>query len=405
MVLRILPSFEYSITRPFGEREPFLVAFSLASFTILTALNAYLVGYDVVAINKADYNASEELPWVSSWQSKDSTCQKHMFKTGDVFRTNISAFPYTIYNIRGNGGMSNGFEYANSHLGSCDVTQTAIQVSRGDRSITLSAAVYCPPPLEFEASTTWMFSNHPVIGTITSDMFGDDTVPRALLEGMTMFGQEAYESIYFGRLGGDASQPIRSVLVEASPNSSEAGTCVRPHVAWTFENAVGQLDLQIVGTIADDTDINSGTLYNLLEVFFHAVRIDLGKWTPDNYIPAAQGLPAEAAQRQAYRDMANSKGMLYVNETTPPRNTPTAEAIIRMQYTCNTLQRKTLGSWFISVLSATLSMFLAAWGLVMTILGCLARRKTMRIDVVHPKRRTVCGMDWKNSSSLLCEKV
>ena len=48
----------------------------------------------------------------------------------------------------------------------------------------------------------------------------------------------------------------------------------------TFLNAIGQTDLQILadssGKIKTLTDINIGTLYNLLELFYNAVLIDLG---------------------------------------------------------------------------------------------------------------------------------
>ncbi|KAF9023284.1 hypothetical protein BDZ89DRAFT_1070028 [Hymenopellis radicata] len=382
-----LISFEYPLTRPLNEHWRYvnhaLLAFGLVNFALFMTLNSYLVGYDVVSINKADYNASDNLPWLASLQSKDYSCQAHTFQLGDVFRTNVSAFSYNVYNIRTDEEATTGFQYANSYLDSCDVTQTAVQ-----------AAIYCPEPLNFEATTSWTYSNHFSIGSINADLFGNNTIPRALLDAMSAFADEAYEGIFFGMYhtndNADVDQPIRTVFVEALPTCGDTTPCtaVRPHVAWTFIEAIGQTDLQIVGDINSKTLIDIQTLYNLLEVFYHAVRIDLGRWTSDNiftnttafntsvtpYIPAGQNTSryysaGAAARRQAFRDTANTQGMLYANAT------PTPDAIIRMQYTCNTLRRKTAGSWFISVLSATLSMFLTAWGLVVTVFGCMARRK------------------------------
>lgn len=166
---------------------------------------SYPLGYDVVSINKDDYNASESLPWLANWRS-DYQCQKHTFKLGDLFRTNVSAFPYTVFNIINDSGMMSGFDYANNVLTTCDVIEQAIQVSPGDRSSTLSvglrhpfnlshhihphpqAVISCPPPLNFEASTTWTHSNHLMIGTVTANLFGDNTIPRALLDGLAHFG-------------------------------------------------------------------------------------------------------------------------------------------------------------------------------------------------------------------------
>ncbi len=105
------------------------------------------------------------------------------------------------------------------------------------------------------------------------------------------FPDEAYEGIYFGLYHtsdsvGTVDQPIRTVFVEALPtcDTTTSGSCtpVRPHVAWTFIEAIGQTDLQIVGNTSTKTLIDMQTLYNLLEVFYHAVRIDLGRWSPDN---------------------------------------------------------------------------------------------------------------------------
>lgn len=96
---------------------------------------------------------------------------------------------------------------------------------------------------------------------------------------------EAYEGIYYGDYvtNDNAAQRIRNVLLQANPNcTSKDVDCPRPHVYPTFINAIGQTDLQIISNVRGETNINVDTLYNLLEVFYHAVRLDLGKWTKDN---------------------------------------------------------------------------------------------------------------------------
>jgi hypothetical protein len=78
----------------------------------------------------------------------------------------------------------------------------------------------------------------------------------------------------------------------------------------------------------------------------------------------------------AFRIVATSKGMAYVNSTTPPSpDTPTVGAVIQIPYTCNVMRRKAPGSFIVSVLSATISMFLATWGPLVFLLSTIARRK------------------------------
>jgi hypothetical protein len=62
--------------------------------------------------------------------------------------------------------------------------------------------------------------------------------------------------------------------------------------------------------------------------------------------------------------------MAYANSADPPPpDVPTPHAVVQIPYICNILQRKPIGSFAISVLSATLSMFLGTWGLMTAILS------------------------------------
>lgn len=86
----------------------------------------------------------------------------------------------------------------------------------------------------------------------------------------------------------------------------------------------------------------------------------------------------------AFREIAGTKGMAYVNYTTPPdADVSTAPAVIQISYTCNILQRKPAGSFIVSVLSATISMFLAAGGTVVALLAALARRQPGGTHIAH----------------------
>ncbi|KAJ7936077.1 hypothetical protein B0H13DRAFT_1853775 [Mycena leptocephala] len=82
-----------------------------------------------------------------------------------------------------------------------------------------------------------------------------------------------------------------------------------------------------------------------------------------------------ATESAAFRSLANSKGMAYVNLTTlPPASERTAPAVIQIPYTCNVRKRKPLASLVVSVISATLSMFLGARAAVLAVLSRIAWR-------------------------------
>ncbi|KAJ7216687.1 hypothetical protein C8J57DRAFT_1032590, partial [Mycena rebaudengoi] len=64
------------------------------------------------------------------------------------------------------------------------------------------------------------------------------------------------------------------------------------------------------------------------------------------------------------------QGMAYANSTDPhPADVPTPPAVVQIPYICNIMQRKPIWSFAVSVLSATLSMFLSIWGLMIAILS------------------------------------
>ncbi|KAF9059852.1 hypothetical protein BDP27DRAFT_1237851, partial [Rhodocollybia butyracea] len=390
----------YPVTRPLREWWKWIdlvLAFSgIAVFTLLVILNSYLVGYDVVSITTDSFNFSAAAPWIASLSYNSSlVCQPHTFSLGDVFRTNISAFPYVIYNVMDASRpdqIDTQLQYANSYLESCDVIETSVEVSPGDRKLSLLASISCPPPLSFEASTTWSYSNHPVIGTVNPSTFSSNSTTTAVLTAMTEFGGTAYNGIYshhYFTIPTETANSValRSVIFQAIPSCiSASSSCVRPHVNITFGNAIDQPTLQIVSGGPDlaGTSVDLGDLYNVLEVFYHAIRIDLGKWTPDNIFTNTTAFNHSLSWtpgigvNETFIQIANTQGMLYAATTnlldSSPANPPSSLATIRTQYTCQTLQRKSPGTMVISVLTASLSMFLAIWGVSLSLIGFIADR-------------------------------
>lgn len=99
---------------------------------------------------------------------------------------------------------------------------------------------------------------------------------------MTSFIAEAYTDIY-NRLyvTNDTtilSQHVYKVIAEGQPDCTVSAPffCVIP--SFTSYNAIGNTDLNILPSIAAD----EGNLYSVINIFYAAVRLDLGHWTSDN---------------------------------------------------------------------------------------------------------------------------
>ncbi|KAJ7188755.1 hypothetical protein C8R46DRAFT_29319 [Mycena filopes] len=380
--------FEYPITRPFSAKYClFLLAFGLVSTGVFITINVFLVGYDVVSITTTNFNTSRGLKL--PWEAKRSPCEKHQLQLGDSFRTNISAFSYSIFDVQPDADATDtsvvvqgGFSYGDDDLSSCDVTQYEITVRPGDRLVTVTASIQCSPPIGFQAVTSWSYSNHGTVGTIPASMFPENSLARAITDAMNEFGGEAYYDIYAGSYitnNTDSPQKVYKVVANGHPQCDSPAACFIP--TFDFYNAIGNNDLNILGG-PSDIAADQANLYNLINIFYSAVRLDLGHWTPDNVFTnttsfnhTIQPTDFVFAPNTAFRDMASSKGMAYANLTTPPSpNERTSPAVIQIPYTCNIKQRKSPASFAVSVISATLSMFLGAWGAALAILSKLARR-------------------------------
>ncbi|KAJ7936041.1 hypothetical protein B0H13DRAFT_1589924, partial [Mycena leptocephala] len=394
---------EYPITKPFSRKWCyFLLAFGPISVGAFAAINFLLVGYDVVTITTTHFNSTRAWPWRLPWDmgsDSRSACEPHQFQLGDTFRTNISAFSYSIFDVQPSdveaevSDIQGGFFYANNALSPCDVVGYEILVKPGDRMITSTASIRCSPPLHFQAVTSWRqvysefpaYSNHVIIGALSPAMFPENSLARAITDAMTSVSGEAYEDIYHGRYvttgAQGLDQKIYKVIANGWPkcDSNPPFACVVPQ--FDHYNAIGNTDLNILpgpSSIAAD----EGNLYNIITIFYAAVRLDLGHWTPDNVFTNTTSfnnsmLPPDfsADDSAAFRSLANSKGMAYVNLTTPPpASERTAPAVIQIPYTCNVRKQKPLGSLVVGVISATLSMFLGAWGAIIAVLSGIARK-------------------------------
>lgn len=101
------------------------------------------------------------------------------------------------------------------------------------------------------------------------------------------FLDDAYQDIYNGLYtaneldGQPGSQKVYKVVADGQPecNPDPPFACVIPEFA--HYNAIGNTDLNIMpgpsSIMADE-----GLLYNVMNIFYAAVRLDLGHWTADN---------------------------------------------------------------------------------------------------------------------------
>ncbi|KAJ6578061.1 hypothetical protein B0H19DRAFT_1253346 [Mycena capillaripes] len=387
MKLLFVPRFSYSISKPFPRKyRYFLLVFGMLSTAAFTTINVFLVGYDVITITSTHFNSTPGSD-LSMWYTGGGTfgCFPHQFQLGDWFRTNISAFSYSIFDVTSSqssqseaGGLpaATGFLYANQDLTACDVDQFEITVKPGDRLIMATVTILCPPPLSFRAVTSWSYSNHAMIGSRAVSAFPLNSLARAITDGMRNIMGEAYGDIsnrlYATNGTTYPSQQIYKVIAQGKPNCDRSPPfqCVIP--PFTSYDAIGNIDLNILG--AKDIAADEGNLYNVINIFYGGVRLDLGHWTADNLFTNTtsfrQFVRVTSSANPAFRALATTQGMAYANSTNPSLpDVPTQPAVIQIPYTCNIMQRKPIGSFVINILSATLSMFLGTWGLIIAILS------------------------------------
>ncbi len=101
-------------------------------------------GYDVDTVTSNKPNMANDAPWLASLQHQ-SSCEPHVFGIGDQFRTNTSAFAYTIFNVW-DSKLNTQFEYSDNDLSDCgcDVTDMTIQPSPGNTELTMTVRTSFP---------------------------------------------------------------------------------------------------------------------------------------------------------------------------------------------------------------------------------------------------------------------
>ncbi|EIW80410.1 hypothetical protein CONPUDRAFT_125167 [Coniophora puteana RWD-64-598 SS2] len=384
-------NFQYPLTRPYRQRWRYtthvLLVFACISLVGFAALNVALVGYDVVTVISDNFNASYSASWTLSWDDQIQGCQTHIYQLGDSFRTNNSAFTYSIYNVMstsnssgGSGNVQGSFSYANNSLANCDVTSIELNVLPGDRSVGANVAISCPE-LGFEASTSWGYTNYQPVGALAPSTFAYNSLARATWDVLTGFGSDAYWPIYYGQYvfnGTSPTQLLYRVTTLFTPSNNSLNN-EEPSLSISWYNGISLTNLSIVantGNYAQTVTAGTSTLQNLAQALYASIRLDLGHWTANNILTNKLAYDAVIQPGQSFADstLNSNTAPAYVNFTSPPAvDVSTPPSVAQMQYTCTIRQMKTGGSMFMSVAAATLAMFLSAWGAITAILSSVAR--------------------------------
>ncbi|TRM66292.1 hypothetical protein BD626DRAFT_487339 [Schizophyllum amplum] len=382
--------FAYPITKPFRSKWRYidwvLLAFGGSLLALLIAFNVYFVGYDVISVMTTDFNRTQDLPWYQRWKETGNACQEHTFYLGDNFRTNMSTFSYEIFGLSVESGNAHdsqsGISYSNSVLDGCNVAYFQFTTRVADRTVTLDVQVDCPAPMNFQARTTWSYTNHKVIGALDASFFAANSTPRAIIEALNYFGEINYHAIWNNDYTYNGDQ-LEKFIVTGQPDCNGDTSCrqVRPDVGVTFFNGIRHSDMGIVfdtNSSTSDLGFNIDAVYDLTQVYLAAIQLDIGHYMDDNLFINGTAFstslhPSYLTGTDAFITAASENGAAYVNGTLSGDGSASHSTIIRIPYVCNMAQRKTAGTFFFSVASATLSLFLSVWGLVLLGLGTWAR--------------------------------
>lgn len=117
-------------------------------------------------------------------------------------------------------------------------------------------------------------------------------------------------------------------------------------------------------------------IYNLIQTILAAVRIDLGNPNPNNFLLNSSVVNATLFNAINMTNGSSIPSILYRATTTQIQGlTLEGPAAIQVLYACQLQQAKPIGSAIISVLVATLSMFMSGWAVFMFISSDYAERR------------------------------
>ncbi len=194
-------------------------------------------------------------------------------------------------------------------------------------------------------------------------------------------------TIVFVRLTDTASDLLASIrnAHNTSPNTAAYSFILRtiptfcPRTQWGTLPCRGEVDLAQIGAVQVSalspsgviTNVsaaaigNTAALGNLFQLFYSAVRLDLGFVLPSNVLTNASAFTAaidRSSSPSLYRDYLNPANASITYPLTAPD-----QAVIDTSYECKFKYRKSAAEIFISVSVATASLIASGWAFLMLV--------------------------------------
>ncbi|KAJ7830353.1 hypothetical protein B0H14DRAFT_2515881 [Mycena olivaceomarginata] len=431
MASQFLPSLSYPVTRTFPGRIFSSLAFGGAGVVLLflTVLNAALAGYETVPSYNSNFNVTQD-HWYDKFlppaakPKPGSLCDARLLSLGDTITTNYSMFEYSISAIdKANTGNS-GFSYEGWALDNCDMTSLFVNADANTFIIDFTAIVNCKAngpqiqqgnSFDITARTDWSVSymagsfGSPLgaqkalrnlqAGTFNESLDARGAVLNTLLDAS---GSEFADRTYFMLMLSNRTTPqvlsFQANFPWCPPSLGRDAPCATQVPPL---NTTGIFEWLGNGTLVSNAKLTNDTIgmvWNMVQVIYAAVRLDLGNPSQNNFLLNTSVIP-EAIQStfpqtypsqgdislptESYVHSALVNDELFANFTddTPgllpsllPLSAP-GPAVIDGVYLCRFQRAKSPGSAFIAVLVATLSTFSAVWGIFLTLAAAFVKQK------------------------------
>ncbi|KAJ6542214.1 hypothetical protein DFH09DRAFT_929023, partial [Mycena vulgaris] len=422
------------ITRTYPWRLFAPLSFGGAFITIvfLIVINMAPQGYETVPAFNSDFNVTQThwfdrfLPSVALTRP-GTLCDPRLLALGKTITTNNSLFQYTIASIDAANAGDSGFSYEGWILDNCDITSVFVTGNAMAFSIDFTgfisyqadaAQIAQGNRYEITARADWSESTLPgqsgqLLGvqkaTKNARMGADNKsldVSGAVLEAVTAVSSDDFTTRVFwldyltngsfptiisfaadfpwcpASLGHDA--PCAQQVPPLNVTGISTYEPVTPALSL-----LQQYDSRANHVVDSDT---VGIISNLVQVMYSAVRFDLGNPSPNNFLlntsvisdAIVRSFPQNSTlmpnESFLYSVLVNDGyysglyGSYYDIPGLLPLTLP-GPAVLDGVYLCRFQRAKSVGSAFIAVLVATLSMFMAAWARYLSFAESMAKTR------------------------------
>ncbi|KAF8603177.1 hypothetical protein BDV93DRAFT_544867 [Ceratobasidium sp. AG-I] len=363
--------FDYPIKRPYPWRYTALFVSSVSAlvFTGLIYINLAVVGLTPRSFPSTTFEKSPDPSWIDRVNIKKTlsarNCEPATLVPGGTYRTQNGIFPYTIQRISSSepGGTLSSLAYEGQVIENC--YNTVMSADGGNLS----------GDTKFAASTTCTFSG----GTNLTIGFRADPVDPL---GYEPQNQMAHKASYLVPL---LAQEAAWYFWKGLANSTSKfypcsfATTLEPGTSdpiWQFCSHIKPM--------SNELEEGKSLMLNFLQVLQSATYSDLGIKSPYNLFSNPE------LMRQTLQP--NFKAMKYSNTSNPynaydvlrnmtkyglPFEEP-QPVQFHAQYLCNGMAWKSPSNLVLDVLVATVSLFMAYWGILNVVLEYLATRSSPR---------------------------